>query len=59
MKFLLYIADDPLLAFTKQVAEDIPIYKAAFEKKSELMNVVAELKDKADQLLQKRQGELD
>jgi hypothetical protein len=55
----LYIADDALLEFTKQAAEDMPIYKVAFEKKTELMNTLAELTDKANQLLQKRQGELD
>jgi hypothetical protein len=59
MKSLLYIADDAILAFTKQAAEDIPIYKASFEMKSEVMKILTELKDKADQLLQKRKGELD
>jgi hypothetical protein len=59
MNSLLYIADDAILAFTKQAAEDIPVYKDAFDKKSELMNTLKELTGKADQLFQKRQGELD
>jgi len=56
---LLFIADDAVLAFTKQAAEDIPVYKAASDKKTEVMKTLNELKDKADQLLQKRQGEFD
>jgi hypothetical protein len=59
MKSLLYIADDVILAFSKQAAEDTPFYKASLEKKTEVMNTLAELVDKADQLLQKRQGKLD
>jgi hypothetical protein len=58
-KSVLYIADDVILALTKQAAEDIPVYKASYDKKTEVLKVLNELKDKAEQLHQKRQGELD
>jgi hypothetical protein len=56
---LLYITDDALLAFRKQAEEDMPIYKSSLVTKTEVINKLAELKDKADQLYQKRQGESD
>jgi hypothetical protein len=37
----------------------MPVYKAAIDKKTEVMKTLSELKEKADQLLQKRQGEFD
>lgn len=52
-------ADDAILAFTKQAAEDIPVYQVAFDKLSEVLTTLKELKDKADQLLQKRQAHQD
>jgi hypothetical protein len=48
-----------VLAFTKQAEEDMPLYEDAFVKKTEVLKTLKELKEKADQLLQKRKGEFD
>jgi len=59
MKSLLYIADDALLAFTKQAAIDMPVYEVSYVAKTNVLNSLKELTDKANQLYQKREGELD
>jgi hypothetical protein len=56
---LLYITDDAILAFKKQAEEDFPLYKISLERKMDVLSTLGELKGKVDQLLQKRQGELD
>ena len=57
MTSLFYIADDALVTFTKQIKEDIVLYKEAHELKTLVLKELDELKTNADQLLQKRQGE--
>jgi hypothetical protein len=59
MKSLFCITDNPILAFTKQAALDLVVYEASYVAKAEVLKTVKELADKANQLYQKRQGELD